>query len=427
MRIDPNRLTATEAAALIESGALSSETLVRSCLERIESREAQVGAWTHIDPEAAIAAARRADASPRASRLHGVPAGFKDVIDTCDMPTGYGSPIYASHRPQIDAACVALSRSAGVVVMGKTASTEFAYRHPSGCANPRDTGRSPGGSSSGSAAAVADSMVPLAVGTQTAGSVIRPAAYCGVHAIKPGFGELSFGGVRHLSESLDTLGYMGRSLEDLALFGSVLQMTDYRPVGEGVETPPRLAVYRSAFWEQAQPDARQRFDEALTVLGRAGATLAEVQMPALDQQLLDACWTVTKFEGGRMLVHEWQQHRDLLSPAAALLVEEAKAIGLDAYHAAQDRLELGRQTLSERLAGFDGVLTLSAAGEAPIGLSDTGPVIFNFLWTVAYMPALNLPVLSGNSGLPIGLQLVGARRGEHELLRVGRWIEKRLV
>ena len=269
MKREPHTLSASEAVARMAAGELSAETLVRSCLERIDTRDAQVHAWAHLDRDAALVQARRADSSPRTGLLHGVPVAFKDVIDTADQPTAYGSPIYTGNRPVADAACVALTREAGAVVLGKTASTEFAYRHPSACTNPHNPAHSPGGSSSGSAAAVADTMVPLAVGTQTSGSVIRPAAYCGVHAIKPGYGELSFSGVRHLSESLDTLGCMARSIEDLSLFLAALQMRAYRPVGDGLARSPRLAVYRSELWDDAKPDARRRFDDAVNRLAQA--------------------------------------------------------------------------------------------------------------------------------------------------------------
>lgn len=427
MNREPHRLTAAEAAARIADGTLSAETLVRSCLERIREREPQVHAWVHLDEQAAIAAARRADSSPRSGLLHGIPVGFKDVIDTADLPTSYGSPIYAGHRPIADAACVALTREAGAVILGKTASTEFAYRHPSPCTNPHNPAHSPGGSSSGSAAAVADQMVPLAVGTQTSGSVIRPAAYCGVHAIKPGFGELSFSGVRHLSESLDTLGCMGRSIEDLALFMAALQMRDYRRVGDGLARAPRLAVYRSELWDDALPDARKQFDQAIERLARAGAEITEVANPGLDKKLLDACWLVTKFEAGRVLVHEHRRHREAMSAPAQALVRDAQSIGLDTYHAAGAELERGRNHLLAQLAPFDGTLTLSAVGEAPLGLHDTGPVLFNYLWTLAWTPAINLPVMRGDSGLPIGLQVIGARRGEQALLANGRWIERQLT
>jgi amidase len=270
-------------------------------------------------------------------------------------------------------------------------------------------------------------MVPLAVGTQTSGSVIRPAAYCGVHAIKPGYGELSFSGVRHLSESLDTLGCMGRSIEDLSLFLAALQMREYRAVGNGLARAPRLAIYRSDLWDDARPDARKQFDEVIERLGQAGAELTEVANPGLDRKWLDACWTVTKFEAGRVLVHEYRSHREGMSAAAQALVNDAQGIDLPAYHAAGAELERGRNHLLAQLAPYDATLTLSAVGEAPLGLHDTGPVLFNYLWTLAWTPALNLPVMKGDSGLPIGLQVIGPRRGEQALLATGRWIERQLA
>jgi Asp-tRNA(Asn)/Glu-tRNA(Gln) amidotransferase A subunit family amidase len=320
-----------------------------------------------------------------------------------------------------------MAREAGMVILGKTATTEFAYRKPGECANPNNPSHTPGGSSSGSAAAVADGMVPLAVGTQTAGSVIRPAAYCGVHAIKPGVGECSFAGIRHLAETFDTIGWMARSLEDLALFGSVLQRSAYRPVGDGLESAPRLAVYRTVFFDEAQPAARRRFEETLAALARGGARLEDVDLPELDRILLDACWTVMKFEGGRQLTSEFLDSPELLSAPARQLVIDARAIGLEDYHRALARIDSGRSELAAHLAGFDAAITLAAAGEAPATLSDTGPVSFNFLWTLAGLPALNLPVWSGDSGLPMGLQVVGERRGESHLLSVGRWIERQLA
>lgn len=424
MRSEPCFLTASEAVEQLERGALSAEALLRSCLERITERNDTLRAWAYLAGEQAMQAARRADSVPRSGLLHGIPVGVKDVIDTADMPTAYGSPIYTGSRPPVDATCVSLARHAGAIVIGKTASTEFAYRHPSACTNPHNSGHSPGGSSSGSAAAVADHMIPLAIGTQTSGSVIRPAAYCGVHAIKPGYGELSFAGVRHLSESLDTLGCMARSIEDLALFSAVLQMVKYHPVGDGLTRAPHLAVYRSDYWEDAQPAARRQFDAGLACLARHGATLTEISNPGRDKALLDACWTVTKFEAGRVFMHEWQHHRDRMSQAAQSLVTDARAIGLSAYHAAVVALQTGREQLCAQLAPFDATITLSSVGEAPIGLHDTGPVLFNYLWTLAWTPALNLPLMTGDSGLPIGLQVIGSRHGESSLLSTGRWIER---
>src|SRR3954453_2841624 len=220
--LDPLSLSAREAAREIAAGRLRAEALMTACLERIAAREAVVGAWQYLDPEAALEAARRCDASPPSGPLHGVPIAVKDLIDTEDMPTGYGSAIYAGHRPAADAACVALARSAGAIVIGKTVTTEFACFTPGKTANPRNPAHTPGGSSSGSAAAVGDGMVPLAFGTQTAGSVIRPAAFCGIVGYKPSFGTIPRAGVKMLCDSLDTVGTMARNVEDVAFLTGVL-------------------------------------------------------------------------------------------------------------------------------------------------------------------------------------------------------------
>ena len=242
---DLNTLTAVEAAKRIERGDITSEDLVRDCLSRIEAREDEVGAWAYIDPDRAIDQARLCDSSPRRSRLHGIPIGVKDVIETADLPTTHGSAIYAGHVPASDAACVALAREAGTVILGKTVTTEFAAVTPGKTANPRDTGRTPGGSSSGSAAAVADFMVPIALGTQTVGSIIRPASYCGAVGFKPSFGTFSFAGVKAQAESMDTLGFMTRSVEDIGLCGAVLLGVERAFDSPALETPPRIGICRS--------------------------------------------------------------------------------------------------------------------------------------------------------------------------------------
>ena len=239
-----NELTASEAARRIAAGEITSESLVRACLERIEARDADVAAWVVVDPEYALEQARVLDAAPVSGPLHGIPVGFKDVIDTAALPTRYGSPIYEGFVPEADAACVALTRAAGGVVLGKTVTTEFAGRHPGPTANPHNPAHTPGGSSSGSAAAVADFQVPLAMGTQTAGSMIRPSAYCGVYGLKPTFGLFSFAGVHDLAETFDTLGVMGRSLDDIALFRAVLMAIDAVPL-EAAESPPRIGFCRT--------------------------------------------------------------------------------------------------------------------------------------------------------------------------------------
>jgi Asp-tRNA(Asn)/Glu-tRNA(Gln) amidotransferase A subunit family amidase len=259
-------LTATEAVKMISQKKIQAIDLVVDCLERISSLDKSIEAWTSLDPDAAIAAAKRADEKPSTQPLRGIPIGLKDNIETKDFPTTYGSAIYRGHRPAQDAMCVTLCKEAGTIIMGKTASTEFAYSTPSSCKNPHNLAHSPGGSSSGSAAAVAAQMVPLALGTQTGGSVIRPAAYCGVYALKPRYGDLSFAGVKNFAHSFDTLGCMARSLEDLSLFYSALQKTPNQKIDTSSIDTPKIAIYRTAFWDQAQPAAVESFETMLTTL-----------------------------------------------------------------------------------------------------------------------------------------------------------------
>ena len=251
-----NLLTATAAAMRVAAGELTSEQLVRACLERIAERDGDVCAWEYVDPAAALNEARARDSTPPRGPLHGVPVGVKDIIDTADMPTGYGSPIWRGHRPARDAACVALVREAGAVVLGKTVTTELAYFSPGRTANPHDLGRTPGGSSSGSAAAVADHMVPVALGTQTAGSIIRPAAFCGVVGYKPSFGTISRSGVMPFAETLDTVGSLAASVADAALLVSVAAGRPDLLVGDGPGQAPRVAVYRSAAWPRPAGTSR---------------------------------------------------------------------------------------------------------------------------------------------------------------------------
>jgi Asp-tRNA(Asn)/Glu-tRNA(Gln) amidotransferase A subunit family amidase len=420
-----SELTASEAVELISKKKIKAVDLVGDCLERISSLDGSIKAWTHLNPEAAIAAAKRADESPSVKPLTGIPIGLKDNIETKDFPTTYGSAIYQGHRPAQDAVCVTLCKEAGTIILGKTASTEFAYRTPSTCRNPHNLEHSPGGSSSGSAAAVAANMIPLALGTQTGGSVIRPAAYCGVYALKPRYGDLSFAGVKNLAHSFDTLGCMARSLEDLSLFYSALQNTPKQKINTASIDTPKIAIYRTAFWDQAQPAAIDSFEAMLTRLSSSKAQLHEVRLDSLDREMLTASWTINKFEGSRHFLRDSLTSPELLSEAARALVQEGMAISFEDYQEARSVFERARSLITATLAGFDGVITLSSPGEAPAGLQDTGPVTFNFIWTATYLPALNLPFYTGPSGLPMGMQVVGTGT-HHQLLEMGSWIEKQL-
>ncbi len=426
MRQRPSDLTATQARQQIERASLRVVDWVDDCLERISQLDAELQAWTVIDDDAAKAAARLADANPGSGLLHGVPLGLKDNIDTSDFPTTYGSGIYTNHRPVLDATCASLCKSAGAITLGKTASTEFAYRTPSPCRNPHNLGHSPGGSSSGSAAAVAARMVPLAIGTQTGGSVIRPAAYCGVYGFKPRYGELSFAGVKNLAPSFDTLGLMARSLNDLSLFHAALHRARFSPVESSHIAAPKLAVYRSAFWDEAQPAARACLEQMVDRLADAGAGLHEVRLDELDRRMLEASWVVNKYEASRQFLGDWMTRPDGFSKALHALVTEGLTIDIRDYHAARETFEMARRLMGDALDRFDAVITLPSPGEAPAGLQDTGPVTFNFIWTAVHMAAVNLPIFKGPTGLPIGMQVVSPRWNHQQLLEVSDWIEKRM-
>ena len=275
---EPHELTATEASARIDAGELTAETLVESCIERIEARESAVRAWKHFDADAARQQAKALDRGPRKGVLHGIPFGVKDIIDTATMPTGHGSPIYEGNKPAIDAPCVALSLQSGGVMMGKTVSTEFASRHPGATRNPHNPEYSPGGSSSGSGAAVADKMVPMAFGTQTGGSVIRPAAFCGCVGYKPTYGLFSAAGVKENTRTFDTVGLYGRSVDDVALFRAGVLAIDHAPLRDVAIGDLRVALCRTMFWDRANDETQSVIEGAAETLGKAGATVTDLTL-----------------------------------------------------------------------------------------------------------------------------------------------------
>ncbi|MGI9409251.1 MAG: amidase [Hyphomicrobiaceae bacterium] len=419
-------LSASEAAKEIAAGKLTSEALARSCLERIAEREPSVAAWAYLDPSRVISQARACDERKAKGPLHGVPIAYKDIIDTADMPTAYGSRVFQGHRPSRDAECVASTKAAGAVAMGKTVTTEFAFRYPGVTSNPHNRLHTPGGSSSGSAAAVADGMVPLALGTQTAGSVIRPAAYCGVFGLKPTFNSFSFVGVSHLAESFDTLGCMARTLDDIALLRSVLAGCNFEDLGEGLDRAPNLAFCRTPYWEEATPDTQELVSGAARRLASAGAKVVDLDLKHDGKALLDATWVINNVEGQRAIGGIRDRHPDGVSQAIQDLVDEGRAIGYTDYAGAMRRIDHVRQDLDRELSVFDAIITPSAVGEAPQGLDFTGPIPFNFLWTATGMPALTIPAFTGPNQLPIGLQLVARRHSDDLLLQVARWVERRL-
>ena len=420
-----HQLSAAQAAARIAAGELTSEALVRACLEHIESREPTVAAWSFLDPQKAIAEARMCDRRANAGVLHGVPVGIKDIIDTADMPTTYGSAIYRDHRPASDAVCVVNTRRAGGIILGKTVSTEFAFRYPGRTRNPHNVLHSPGGSSSGSAAAVADGMVPLSVGTQTAGSVIRPASYCGVYGYKPTFGLLSFSGVRHLCENLDTLGCMARTLADIALYRDVLMGGAPSGIVQ-LSRAPRIGFCRTDHWHEAQTPARDALEDAAQRLRGAGASVIDFELPPSFADCLSRYWRIANFEARNCIAHDLTHHRENVSIAARKLIEDSEAVSIDTYMSDLLVCESMKQDLEAAMSDVDILLTLSALGEAPAGLTDTGAVTFNYLWTLLHTPAITIPAFTGPMGLPMGAQLVGKRWNDDYVLAATDWVRSAL-
>src|SRR6516162_7986879 len=424
--VEPHRLPATTLVHLIESGKLSAEAVVRSCLERIAGREPVVRAWSHLSGEAALAAAREFDRTKQDTLLKGVPFGIKDIFDTADMPTTYGSPIYVGCRPASDASAAALPRAAGGILIGKTVTTEFANRHPGPTTNPNDPDFSPGGSSSGSAAAVADFMVPLAIGTQTGGSVIRPAAYCGVVGFKPSFGLFPPAGMRINTEALDTVGVMARSVGDIALFRAAMMAIPYA-VPAMPETAPRLGLCRGPHWDAAQPEGKAALDAAADRLASAGAVVRDTDLPRECAEGDERQITIGSFEGLRNHMPELYRHEALLSVRLReTKIARGRALNLETFRNACRDAERARTAAREWAGGFDAILTLPAPGQAPRGLASTGSAVFNALWTQLWMPCLTLPAGRGPDGLPVGVQLVGRRHDDDRVLQIGLWVERQL-
>ena len=425
-----NLLSASEAIQQIAAGNITSEQLVRDCLERIAARESAVGAWAHLDADAAIKRARELDqSSSSVSRglLHGVPMAVKDFIDTYDMPATYGSAIYAHHRPAWDAPCVALARAAGAVVLGKTLTTEFAYFQPGKTANPRNLAHTPGGSSSGSAAAVADHMVPLAFGSQTAGSVIRPAAFCGVVGYKPSFGMISRAGVKPLSETLDTVGVLARTVADAALFAAVASGRNDLIIDPLLTSIPRVGICRTFEWSRAQPETQAAMAQVISKLGAAGVAMIDVDLPPNFAGLVQAQIDIMAYEMARSLAYEWHAHRARLSVKLQELITAGLALPREHYEAAVTLAHNCRRMTEELFSRVDVLLAPSAMGEAPHGLEATGDPLFNRMWTLLHTPCVHLPFTQGPQGLPVGLQVVGPIGADRNTLLCAEYLLRKLM
>jgi Asp-tRNA(Asn)/Glu-tRNA(Gln) amidotransferase A subunit family amidase len=418
------QLSAREAAQRIADGKLSSQDLVMACLERIAAREAAVGAWAFLDPDQALAEARARDQAKPMGPLHGVPIGVKDVMDTAEMPTSYGSRAYRGHQPRADAACVALARAAGAVILGKTVTTEFAAMSPGKTRNPLNAAHTPGGSSSGSAAAVADRMVVLAFGTQTAGSIIRPAAFCGVVGYKPSFGTVAIAGTKIFAPSLDTIGGFARDVSDIAWF--IAALTD-RPnlMPREPASRPRIGLYRTESWRDAAPATVAALEAAAAALARSGALVAERGPFAAFDGLVRAQQTVMAYEGVRSFAWERFHRAEAIMPRTAALLADGAAVTSTAYDEGLATAAKARAAVPDFFGDFDVMLVPSAPGEAP-PIATTGDPVFNRPWTLLHLPCITLPVGRGPTGLPLGVQLVARFGDDIRLLAVARFAEMAL-
>jgi len=421
-----NRLSATEAARKLAAREITAEALVDDCLERIAQRDPQVRAWTCVDPSGARNRARALDRSASRGLLHGVPIAVKDLLDTVDMPTCYGSPIYANHRPAWDAAAVAIARAAGAIVLGKTVTTEFATFHPGPTRNPHNVAHTPGGSSSGTAAAVADFMVPVGFGTQTAGSIVRPAAFCGVVGYKPTYGTVCRVGGKMISDTLDTTGCIARTVADVALFIAVLADRPELTVDDSpTQASPRVGFCRTYEWDQAQPETVAAFEAARRGLERAGAKVRDVALPRTFAGLVDAQLAVMQHEVASSLAYERLHHRDRLSDDMTAMIDAGLGVSKRQYDAARSLARDCRAQLAEVFGDIDVLIAPSAHGEAPGGMA-TGNPLFQRAWTLLHTPCVHLPTARGPRGLPVGITAVGRIDGDAALLRAAAWIHDRL-
>lgn len=417
-----HELTATGVVSAIAEGRATAEAVARACLDRIAEREPDVQAWQFLDPALVIQQAKALDAGSIRGPLHGVPVGIKDIIDTAGMPTEYGTPIHAGHRPHMDAACVALTRRAGALIMGKTVTTEFANRHPGKTMHPQDARRTPGGSSSGSAAAVGDHMVPLAVGTQTTGSTIRPAAYNGCFGYRPTWGDLRLAGVMEAAGSLDTLGIIARSVEDVALYRNVLAGISPEPLSAKACNPPRVGVCHTQFWAETDAATKAAIEDCAATMSAAGAKVSELKLPAAFDPIDEIHQRISSFEFARNRSWELDHHPEKIS--ATLRNNRLKhglACTFEHYREARAQAENLRLLLDGIFRDHDVILTPSAASEAPIGLNATGSASFSSIWTACHTPSMTLPLFKGASNLPIGVQLVTRRDADCQLFEIARW------
>jgi len=436
-----NYLSACDARALIETGALTSCELVEACLARIDELEPSIGAWTHLDREMALQQAHAADEFRKSGRalgaLHGLPIGIKDIIDTADYPTERGTVLHQGRQPERDATLVALLKEAGAIILGKTVSTELAVYAPGKTRNPHNPEHTPGGSSSGSAAAVACAMVPLSVGTQTNGSVIRPAAYCGVYGYKPSFARISRHGVLEQSPPLDTIGVFARSLPDLALLADVLMRFDAQDSVMKPVAPPRIAdlmvtevpvnphfaFIRSSVWEQVEAVTKDALRELIEATNEIQPKAIDiVDMPESFDALHEDHRRVMEADLARSFADEYRRGKEQLSDVLRDMIERGQQVSDADYQQALAHMQDYNAFLSEVFEDYDAILTPATPGPAPAGIEATGSPVMNTIWTFCGTPAINLPILQSPEGLPMGVQVIGEKNDDARLFRSTRWL-----
>lgn len=436
---DLNLLTATKAAQMIRAGELSSEDLVKDCIDRIDLVDKDVQAWTRLNTEYALDQARSSDEHRRSGAptgpLHGVPIGIKDIFDTKDYPTQYGTPLHKDRRTTQDATAVAMLRQAGAIILGKTVTAEFAIQSPGETKNPHDSTRTPGGSSSGSAAAVASGMVPLSLGSQTNGSIIRPASYCGIVGYKPTFGLVSRHRVLKLSRNLDHVGVFARTLEDVALMAETIIGFDANDLdtslcpkpdliaksNEDVIMPPRYAFVKGPAWSQCDPVTQEAYGELVDLLGDR---VQEIDLGSVYDEVFEWQRLVMEADIAKNLFDDYQRGEKHMSPVLQDLIKRGRKVHAVDYILALDRMAMFGEALRGVFAEFDAIITPAATGEAPVGLESTGNPACSTLWTFAGMPALSLPLLMGENNMPLGVQMVSACGDDARLFRNANWLTK---
>jgi Asp-tRNA(Asn)/Glu-tRNA(Gln) amidotransferase A subunit family amidase len=423
---NPADLTATDAARRLRNGSLTSSSLMEACIERIEKIDPILHAFVYFDRAIAMRQAREADRATASGPLHGLPLGVKDVLDTFDMPAGYGSPIWDGYRPRADSVAVARARSAGAIIVGKTASTEFATRKPSAAVNPRNAAHTPGGSSSGSAAAVAAGLCPFAFGTQTAGSIIRPAAFCGVVGYKPSFGYIHRAGMKVMSESLDTIGVLARSVADCALLVGAVTGRDLGDPDRIPDKLPRFAMVMGPS-KAASSETVGRLHEVADLLRGSGAIIEEVGLPPEMEAAYVAHPAVMNMEIAQALSWELAHFEKLLSENLLEPIRRAQAMAPSVLDAGRSAFAKARHRFAEWTKDFDAIITPSAVGEAPHGLQNTGSPEFNILWTALHVPCVTVPMGLGPLSLPLGIQVVCGEGNDGAALAWSRWIQAKIA